>query len=94
MIPADCFHDNGGGGAWLVVHECDGNHPEGENRFCDLACKSLDGPCGTCNGHGRIIHSSGVAPFCSDCDGTGRHTFTVEVACEASGDRHDIPIVN
>jgi len=29
---------------------------------------------------------------CPDCGGTGRHTFTIEVACEACGDRHDIPI--
>jgi len=43
---------------------------------------------------GSRPHCTLVARHCPDCDGTGRHTFTIEVACEACGDRHDHPIGN
>ena len=85
MIPADHWHDNGDGTAWLVTHGGLG---------IDLF-DSFDRPCDTCGGTGRrqvdqygnvwgdklaeamstIIVGDIPCPNCID----GRHTFTIEV---------------
>ena len=46
---------------------------------------NLDRPCDTCDGVGwltwKSLTKSGTKSFdCHDCDGTGRHTFTLDVA--------------
>jgi hypothetical protein len=72
-IPKDSisFNDDGTE-AWLVIP-----------LLLDVEMKlTEDRPCGTCDGNGwlrapRAILSGG--PDCEDCDGTGRHTFTIEV---------------
>ena len=82
MIPATHFRDNGDGTAWCVSHHCEGDHPEGENRLCDLAYKSLDRPCDTCGGWGWVETEvpDGTGDMeCPDCDGTGRPTFDIVV---------------
>jgi hypothetical protein len=72
MIPADHFLDNGDGTAWIATHGGLG---------IDLF-DSFDRPCDTCDGL-KVIelrpYGRGNERRCPDCDGTGRHTFTVEV---------------
>ena len=43
---------------------------------------NLDRPCDTCDGTGHGEDSGGIGgrATCTDCDGTGRHTFTLDVA--------------
>jgi hypothetical protein len=84
MIPHDRIHFNDDGTAWLV-EEALPDSPSG------WPATRNDYPCDTCvswGGRGMSFKN------CRDCDGTGRHTFEIEVACEACGDRHDIPIGN
>jgi hypothetical protein len=90
MIPADHFGPTVNGEAWWVMDEAPHS-----------GLNAIDRPCDTCDGSGlrvasspdgrEVYHGPGLCP---DCDGTGRHTFDIEVACEACGDRHDIPIGN
>jgi hypothetical protein len=63
-----------GATAWLVV-ECP---PDSAPARWEQADKQCD----TCGGCGEVADESltlGVA--CPDCDGTGRHTFTLDVEC-------------
>jgi len=67
MIPADHIHFNDNGTAWWVLH-----------RAYEAVgfSKRFDRPCDTCvswGGRGMSFKN------CRDCDGTGRHTFTIEV---------------
>jgi hypothetical protein len=44
--------------------------------------RPMDRPCDTCNGDGRISEHLLISwSACSDCGGTGRHTFTIDVPC-------------
>lgn len=74
VIPADHWRDNGDGTAWVVV-EC--SHP----NSAPAAWDQDDKPCGTCRGSHRVKGpaQTAVDMDCPDCDGTGRHTFEVEV---------------
>ena len=72
MIPADYWLDNGDGTAWIVFAE----GSVFDQHFTGI--RGDDRPCDTCDGGGYPNHE---LPICPDCDGTGRHTFTVEVAC-------------
>lgn len=92
MIPADHFDPQTG---WLVVPACP--HPQEPEAaphgspLDHVGAQLLDRPCDTaCNygcdmygDHGPLACENGCCP---DCDGTGRHTFTIEV--EASGCEH------
>ena len=69
--------------ALVVAHHCEGDHPEGENRFCDLAYKSLNRPCDTCDGDGALVRAHDkVIVSCPACHGRKRHIFTVELERE------------
>jgi len=87
MISADHFHDSGDGSAW-VVHD----------DYTPAFIATLDRPCDTCGGAKRyaVVADGQMVGWqnCQDCDGSGRHVFEVEVACEACADRHDHPIGN
>lgn len=102
MIPADHIMIDGNT-AWWVDHRPLRNNPALQAVLDQtVTAKALDRPCDGCDGRGTISQVVTVphvvtirdAIYCPDCDGTGRHTFTIEVACEACGDRHDIPIGN
>lgn len=85
VIPHNHITFNDDGTAWLIVHECDGDHPEGENRLCDLACKSLDRPCDTCGGSEHVPNDGDwIDVDCPDCI-DGRHTFDIDVGGSALG---------
>jgi hypothetical protein len=81
VIPADHFLDNGDGTAWVVGTEEErtpGVYPDGDTaRSCD-----------TCGGNQRIDLPDYRNAECPDCDGTGRHTFMIEVerTCPGGGD--------
>jgi hypothetical protein len=67
MIPSSSIAFNEGGTAWWVVHgPADYHDHDG----------ALDRPCDTCDGKGQTAEHWFACP---DCDGTGRHTFTIEV---------------
>jgi hypothetical protein len=66
MIPASHWHDNGDGTVWVVFNVI---APEYD------PWTPYDRPCDTCHG---ARYDRAIAP-CPDCDGTGRHTFTIEV---------------
>jgi hypothetical protein len=75
MIPADHWHDNGDGTAWLVFKFGTGLN--------GAAWEELDRPCDTCDGTMRVgcdEHDSWSCEPCPDCI-NGQHTFTVEVRC-------------
>ena len=78
-IPASSIHFNGDGTAWWVFDE---NGPAPQFQ--------ASRPCDTCDGCGNICW--GGTPETTlpdgDCDGTGRHTFTVEVEGEWSPRMH------
>jgi hypothetical protein len=71
MIPADRIHFNDDGTAWWVMDEAP-----------HRGLNAIDRPCDTCGGsmyvwpEGSSFRSNTPCP---DCDGTGRHTFTIEV---------------
>ena len=66
MIPADHWHDNGDGTAWLVVAE----FHEGTYLW------GCDRPCDTCDGDGEFFNDlNGSMQDCPYCYCTGRHTF-------------------
>jgi len=67
VISADRIHFNGDGTAWVVFRSV-----AVENDPWSLA----DRPCDHCGGSGRCDHDD-YDIVCPDCDGTGRHTFTV-----------------
>lgn len=73
MIPADHITIDGDT-AWLVVASI--TAPFGEPLPA-----ALDRPCDTCGGTGLVPPKPEPHPqvpgFCPDCDGTGRHTFTI-----------------
>jgi hypothetical protein len=78
MIPASHWHLNGDGKLWVAAS----SHG---SRYRPVAgWRSLDRPCDTCDGlgvgHPQESQTEGYWEPCLDCDGTGRHTFTVEVA--------------
>jgi len=75
MIPADRFRLTDDGHAWWVVTEglIESWKVESPDRPCDSfrpVCNRI-GP-----GFGKPDHRG-----CPDCNGTGRHTFDVEVEC-------------
>jgi hypothetical protein len=71
VIPADHWHDNSDGTAWAVAEKL---------RDITGSFVPPDRPCDTCWAGNRPTSDFKWEP-CPDCDGTGRHTFTVEVAC-------------
>ena len=79
MIPASHWHDNGDGSAWWVIDT------HGDHR---LQRGWLDRPCDTCDGEGNIWDDDDDGSYdCPDCDGTGRHAFTIEVSCLGDTER-------
>jgi hypothetical protein len=66
--------------AWLVLNVS----PQGKTYPAAGVSPRADRPCDTCGGRKG---TSGVIPYeyarwrtpCPDCDGTGRHTFTIDV---------------
>ena len=73
MIPADSFLLSDDGTTALVVFG-------GVPGWTPIGWEALfNRPCVVCKGLGRDIADL-VTP-CPDCDGTGRHTFTIEVEC-------------
>jgi len=92
-IPADHWLDNGDGTVWWVLMPID---------RVQLAAKEadIDRPCDTCDSGdlrpaGWLYIRGEGWQLCPDCDGTGRHTFTVEVErpipmLNANPDRPDI----
>jgi hypothetical protein len=78
MIPADSITFNDDGTAWLV-EEALPDSPSG------WPATRNDYPCDTCGGgleeafQWRDWQTVSMIQDCPDCDGTGRHTFTVEV---------------
>ena len=74
MIPADHITFDGDM-AWWVLDE--------DYEFDSVHARSLDRPCEWCQRH----LSSGAWPNCPDCNGTGRHTFQIEVECDVCADR-------
>ena len=85
MIPADHWHDNGDGTAWVVVTDNEARDDQGP--------LSADRPCDTCGGnwqdHMEPLDMNGniVSP-CPDCI-DGRHTFDVAVECRCSWNQHE-----
>jgi len=72
MIPADSFLLSDDGTTALVVFG-------GVPGWTPIGWEADNRPCVVCKGLGRDIADL-VTP-CPDCDGTGRHTFTIEVEC-------------
>jgi hypothetical protein len=78
VIAADHWHDNGDGTAWMVAAE-----PHAAALSAALVCEK-------CGGDGVALEGGddhdcrdcvdGCFVECCDCDGTGRHTFAVEVS--------------
>ena len=80
-IPADHIAIDGST-AWVI---------DDKDRWWHV---NLDRPCDTCNGRGTFTerHSGMSGQYnCLDCDGTGRHTFTLDVEslCVQDG-RHEM----
>jgi hypothetical protein len=71
MIPATAIHFNDDGTAWSLLYELAQYVPAAE--FPEVW---LDRQCDTCGGDGV---QAGIGFRCTFCDGTGRHTLTVEV---------------
>jgi hypothetical protein len=78
-IPASSIHFNGDDTAWLVIP-----------LLLDVEMMvTEDRPCDTCGGEPdtRVLTATEWFDHCPDCDGTGRHTFTVEAGqCICNGD--------
>jgi hypothetical protein len=86
MIPRTAIHFNPDGTAWLVTHECDCDHRLSVG--CHLTYRNLDDECRPCGGDSNLWFRLGGSP-CPDCDGTGRHTFTVDVAWQTEVDAYE-----
>jgi hypothetical protein len=87
MTVADHIHFNDDGTAWWVVRKCP--EPRGQQSMhtdCNVGATILDQPCDTCGGEGVVddLDNDGAVVTCEWCDGTGRHTFTVEVECRSA----------
>jgi hypothetical protein len=84
VIPASAIHFNDDGTAWSLLHELAQYVPATE--FPEVW---LDRSCDTCGGTGtwRALFAD-THGTCPDCDGTGRHTFTVEVAWQTEVDAY------
>jgi hypothetical protein len=72
--------------ATLVVDDCE-SMPDRQcsmmpDNPCDVAAKDLDRLCDTCNGSGSFPAIQSQTDPCPDCDGTGRHCFTLDVESE------------
>jgi hypothetical protein len=85
MIPADSITFNDDGTAWWVVRKCP--EPRGQQSMhtdCNVGATILDQPCDTCGGEGVVddLDNDGAVVTCEWCDGTGRHTFEIEVECQ------------
>jgi hypothetical protein len=83
MIPADHWRDNGDDTSWVVTSDP-------RNLLTGWVDGPIDRPCDTCDGLKQVRdycsseecddpHCTLVTLHCPDCDGTGRHTFTIEV---------------
>jgi hypothetical protein len=85
VIPASHISFNNDGTAWYVFSES-------AKWWADIK----DRPCDTCLGTKLRVVSSpdgsevyhGPGP-CPDCNGTGRHTFTIEVAWQTEVDAYE-----
>ena len=83
MIDADHWHDCEDGTAWLVT--------DSNMAFIDYT--GADRPCDGCDGRKWCLGNDtpGMASYsaCPECDGTGRHTFDIEVAWQTEVDAYD-----
>ena len=75
MIDAEHWHDCEDGTAWWVT--------DSNVAFIDYT--GADRPCGGCDGRKWCLGNDTPGLYdaiaCPDCNGTGRHTFDVEVGC-------------
>jgi hypothetical protein len=71
MIPADQWLDNGDGTAWVATRAT------AEGAPYPIPFDLFDRPCDLCDPHAWIGGKPDLP--CGDCDGTGRHTFPIEV---------------
>lgn len=83
-ISSDCITFLPDGEAWLVL---EGHAVRGERRWDSRRYMSdLDRPCSTCGGTRKVPgmnRSPGDLLFpCPACNGTGRHTFDLEVEAD------------
>jgi hypothetical protein len=77
MIPSSSIAlSEDGRQAWWVVRECDCDHRVSVG--CHKTLRRADQSCDACGGDSDRWFRLGGSP-CPDCDGTGRHTFTIEV---------------
>ena len=83
MIDADHWHDCGDGTAWLVTSQTVNGKP-----YLPLfpnghgyTFESLDRPRDGCDGEGFASNEMVMGVDCPECNGTGCHTFVVEVEC-------------
>lgn len=84
VTPADQFHLNDDGTAWWVGNEWAMSNPPKPSPH------HLDRPCDTCDGRKWCLGDDTPGLYdavpCPDCDGTGRHTFSISV------DRNAMPM--
>jgi len=86
MIPADriAFSDEGTEAWWVAYHPVmlrPGCVGEGHAGVRSFDVRNLDRQCDTCRGSGAADVVRGICVFmCEVCDGTGRHTFEIEIA--------------
>ena len=71
MIPSTAIHFNDDDTLWWVTDL---------GTFTDWEDDYLERECDTCDGDGYVKPDK--SHLCPDCDGTGRHTFTIEVENE------------
>lgn len=72
MIPQSAIHIDGGR-AWVL---CEPDGGLNDRRTFEIN----DRPCATCGGSRVKPQNHPIAALCPDCDGTGRHTFELEVS--------------
>jgi len=86
MTVADHIHFNDDGTAWWVI---DGPGLRSSDIDSVRYLSDYDEPCDTCGGEGVVddLDNDGAVVTCEWCDGTGRHTFTVEVSCMGDTER-------
>jgi hypothetical protein len=95
MISADHWHDNSDGTAWTVIgsHTWDLRSPK-SGVHPDWNPIALDRPCDTCDGVGGAFRPNGSCiGTCTECSGTGRHTFTIAVEGDGLVVTHSVSVV-